>query len=63
MKKKHWYNKLVIKGLRLKLLWVKPYPPKLEVENQRYEAAKIISGMLPTVVVSKHILSPKMYLG
>lgn len=47
-------NKLVIKGLRLKLLWGKPQAPKPEVENQGDEAAKIISGMLPRAVVSQH---------
>ena len=40
--------------------WGNPYPPKVEVETQGYEAANIISGMLPTAVVSKHILSPKI---
>lgn len=47
-------NKLVIKGLRLKLLWGKPQAPKPEVEHQGDDAAKIISGMLPRAVVSQH---------
>uniref|UniRef100_A0A0D6QXK5 C3H1-type domain-containing protein n=1 Tax=Araucaria cunninghamii TaxID=56994 RepID=A0A0D6QXK5_ARACU len=49
-------NKLVIKGLRLKLLWGKPQVPKSEAENQGDEAAKIIAhgGMLPRAIVSQH---------
>eukprot|EP00252_Welwitschia_mirabilis_P015212 TRINITY_DN33464_c0_g1_i1.p1 TRINITY_DN33464_c0_g1~~TRINITY_DN33464_c0_g1_i1.p1 ORF type:complete len:447 (+),score=72.49 TRINITY_DN33464_c0_g1_i1:245-1585(+) len=47
-------NKLVIKGLRLKLLWGKPQVPKPEVENQSEEAAKIIGGMLPRAVISQN---------
>eukprot|EP01018_Ginkgo_biloba_P018682 Gb_31749 [translate_table: standard] len=50
-------NKLVIKGLRLKLMWGKPQVPKAEDESQGGdEAAKIISHscMLPRSVISQH---------
>uniref|UniRef100_A0A0C9RWG2 TSA: Wollemia nobilis Ref_Wollemi_Transcript_8826_1803 transcribed RNA sequence n=1 Tax=Wollemia nobilis TaxID=56998 RepID=A0A0C9RWG2_9CONI len=49
-------NKLVVKGLRLKLLWGKPQVPKPEVENQGDQSTKLIShsGMLPRSIVSQH---------
>lgn len=53
-------NKLVVKGLRLKLLWGKPQAPKVETESQqennsaRQEGliSHTHSGMLPRAVVS-----------
>eukprot|EP01018_Ginkgo_biloba_P018433 Gb_38162 [translate_table: standard] len=55
-------NKLVVKGLRLKLMWGRPQVPKSEVENQGGdEAAKMIShsGMLPRSVISQSQLQPQ----
>lgn len=56
-------NKLVIKGVRLKLMWGKPQAPKPESESQDDEAAKqgVVAhgGMLPRSVVSQqHQLQP-----
>ncbi|KAG6549889.1 hypothetical protein Mapa_008871 [Marchantia paleacea] len=56
----HLANKLVIKGLRLKLMWGKPQLPKPETEGGDDEAGKhnvggILShgGMLPRAVISQ----------
>ncbi|KAJ6309918.1 hypothetical protein OIU76_014792 [Salix suchowensis] len=49
-------NKLVIKGLRLKLMWGRPQAPKPEQESSeeaRQQAAMAHSGMLPRAVVSQ----------
>lgn len=49
-------NKLVIKGLRLKLLWGKPQAPKPDSENPdeaRQQSAVSHSGLLPRAVVSQ----------
>ncbi|XXG56746.1 hypothetical protein AAC387_Pa03g4080 [Persea americana] len=50
-------NKLVIKGLRLKLMWGKPQAPKPESENQGDETARqgmvAHGGMLPRSVISQ----------
>ncbi|PSR86179.1 Zinc finger CCCH domain-containing protein [Actinidia chinensis var. chinensis] len=49
-------NKLVIKGLRLKLMWGRPQAPKPEMEGSdgaRQQAAVAHSGMLPRAVVSQ----------
>lgn len=50
-------NKLVIKGLRLKLMWGKPQAPKSETENQGDDAARqgmvAHGGMLPRSVISQ----------
>ncbi|GKU94911.1 hypothetical protein SLEP1_g8335 [Rubroshorea leprosula] len=49
-------NKLVIKGLRLKLMWGKPQAPKPESETSdgaRQQAAVAHSGMLPRAVISQ----------
>lgn len=49
-------NKLVIKGLRLKLMWGRPQAPKPELESSdeaRQQAAMTHSGMLPRAVVSQ----------
>ncbi|GMH03929.1 hypothetical protein Nepgr_005768 [Nepenthes gracilis] len=50
-------NKLVIKGLRLKLMWGRPQQPKLEtdgVEEARQAAAVVAhSGLLPRAVISQ----------
>ncbi|CAK9165414.1 unnamed protein product [Ilex paraguariensis] len=55
-------NKLVIKGLRLKLLWGRPQAPKPEFEDEaRQQAAVAHSGMLPRAVISQqqnHLLQP-----
>lgn len=53
-------NKLVVKGLRLKLLWGKPQTPKVESESQQDNTAArqeglvshTHSGMLPRAVIS-----------
>ncbi|GKU98803.1 hypothetical protein SLEP1_g11753 [Rubroshorea leprosula] len=50
-------NKLVIKGLRLKLMWGKPQAPRLEAETSdgtRQLAAVTHGGMLPRAVISQH---------
>ncbi|XP_075511190.1 zinc finger CCCH domain-containing protein 40-like [Primulina tabacum] len=49
-------NKLVIKGLRLKLLWGKPQAPKPESEGSdqaSQQAAVAHSGLLPRAVISQ----------
>ncbi|XP_055801142.1 zinc finger CCCH domain-containing protein 49-like [Solanum dulcamara] len=49
-------NKLVIKGLRLKLLWGRPQAPKPETElsdEVRQQAAVTHSGLLPRAVISQ----------
>ncbi|KAI3445592.1 hypothetical protein Pfo_002257 [Paulownia fortunei] len=49
-------NKLVIKGLRLKLLWGRPQVPKPESEGSdeaRQQAAVAHSGLLPRAVISQ----------
>ncbi|XP_011032293.1 PREDICTED: zinc finger CCCH domain-containing protein 40-like [Populus euphratica] len=49
-------NRLVIKGLRLKLMWGRPQAPKPEMESSdeaRQQAAMAHSGMLPRAVVSQ----------
>lgn len=50
-------NKLVVKGLRLKLLWGKPQAPKSEGEGQGEEATKqgfvAHGGLLPRSVISQ----------
>jgi len=49
-------NRLVIKGLRLKLMWGRPQAPKPESESSdeaRQQAAMAHSGMLPRAVVSQ----------
>lgn len=54
-------NKLVIKGLRLKLLWGRPQVPKpeSEVSNEaRQQAALTHSGLLPRAVISQQQNQP-----
>ncbi|KAL2536974.1 Zinc finger CCCH domain-containing protein 4 [Forsythia ovata] len=54
-------NKLVIKGLRLKLLWGRPQAPKLESEasdEARQQAAVAHSGLLPRAVISQQQNQP-----
>ncbi|GAB2301673.1 hypothetical protein Dimus_035704 [Dionaea muscipula] len=49
-------NKLVIKGLRLKLMWGRPQQPKPEMdssEEARQAAATAHSGLLPRAVISQ----------
>ncbi|KAJ9698597.1 hypothetical protein PVL29_007592 [Vitis rotundifolia] len=49
-------NKLVIKGLRLKLMWGRPQAPKPEGESSeeaRQQAALAHGGMLPRAVISQ----------
>ncbi|KAG4212217.1 hypothetical protein ERO13_A02G151000v2 [Gossypium hirsutum] len=49
-------SKLVIKGLRLKLMWGKPQAPRPESETSdgsRQQAAVAHSGMLPRAVISQ----------
>ncbi|KAA8549359.1 hypothetical protein F0562_001043 [Nyssa sinensis] len=49
-------NKLVIKGLRLKLMWGRPQAPKPEAEGSdeaRQQAAVAHSGLLPRAVISQ----------
>ncbi|XP_030964213.1 zinc finger CCCH domain-containing protein 49-like [Quercus lobata] len=49
-------NKLVIKGLRLKLMWGRPQAPKPESEGSdeaRQQPAVAHSGMLPRAVISQ----------
>ncbi|KAK9268995.1 hypothetical protein L1049_000762 [Liquidambar formosana] len=49
-------NKLVIKGLRLKLMWGRPQVPKPESEisdEARQQAAVAHSGLLPRAVISQ----------
>ena len=49
-------NRLVIKGLRLKLMWGKPQAPKPESEaseEARQQAAVAHSGLLPRAVISQ----------
>ncbi|GFZ01652.1 CCCH-type zinc fingerfamily protein with RNA-binding domain-containing protein [Actinidia rufa] len=49
-------NKLVVKGLRLKLMWGRPQAPKPETEGSdgaRQQAAVAHSGMLPRAVISQ----------
>ncbi|XP_073267567.1 LOW QUALITY PROTEIN: zinc finger CCCH domain-containing protein 49-like [Populus alba] len=59
-------NRLVIKGLRLKLMWGRPQAPKPELESSdeaRQQAAMAHSGMLPRAVVSQqhnHLNPPGM---
>ncbi|KAL4183569.1 hypothetical protein AMTRI_Chr11g155760 [Amborella trichopoda] len=56
-------NKLVIKGLRLKLMWGKPQAPKPEDETQDEEAMKqgVVShgGLLPRAVISQQQSQPQ----
>lgn len=54
-------NRLVIKGLRLKLLWGRPQVPKAESEvsdEARQQAALTHSGLLPRAVVSQQQNQP-----
>ncbi|XP_016432653.1 zinc finger CCCH domain-containing protein 49-like [Nicotiana tabacum] len=54
-------NKLVIKGLRLKLLWGRPQAPKPESEvpnEARQQAAVTHSGLLPRAVISQQQNQP-----
>lgn len=48
-------NKLVIKGLRLKLMWGRPQAPKSESEgsDEARQAAVAHSGLLPRAVISQ----------
>ncbi|XP_023525004.1 zinc finger CCCH domain-containing protein 40-like [Cucurbita pepo subsp. pepo] len=48
-------NKLVVKGLRLKLMWGRPQAPKPESEgsDEAKQAAVAHSGMLPRAVISQ----------
>ncbi|XP_031382656.1 zinc finger CCCH domain-containing protein 49-like [Punica granatum] len=47
-------NKLVIKGLRLKLMWGRPQAPKPESEGSEAAARQVAhSGMLPRAVISQ----------
>ncbi|XP_048233022.1 zinc finger CCCH domain-containing protein 40 [Ricinus communis] len=49
-------NKLVIKGLRLKLMWGRPQAPRPELEGTeeaRQQAAVAHGGMLPRAVISQ----------
>ncbi|XP_030524248.1 zinc finger CCCH domain-containing protein 49 [Rhodamnia argentea] len=49
-------NKLVIKGLRLKLMWGRPQAPKPETEGSevaRQQTAVAHSGLLPRAVISQ----------
>ncbi|KMT13190.1 hypothetical protein BVRB_4g085950 isoform B [Beta vulgaris subsp. vulgaris] len=49
-------NKLVIKGLRLKLMWGRPQQPKPETdgaEQAKQQAAVAHSGMLPRALISQ----------
>lgn len=49
-------NKLVIKGLRLKLMWGRPQAPKPESEGSdeaRQQAAVAHSGLLPRAIISQ----------
>ncbi|XP_068668352.1 zinc finger CCCH domain-containing protein 40-like [Aristolochia californica] len=47
-------NKLVINGLRLKLMWGRPQAPKPETENQDNMAGSVAhGGMLPRAVISQ----------
>ncbi|XWS71615.1 hypothetical protein CRYUN_Cryun03dG0153100 [Craigia yunnanensis] len=49
-------NKLVIKGMRLKLMWGQPQVPKPESETSkgaRQQAVVAHSGMLPRAVISQ----------
>ncbi|KAK2966102.1 hypothetical protein RJ640_025598 [Escallonia rubra] len=48
-------NKLVIKGLRLKLMWGRPQAPKpeLEVPDEARQQAVTHSGLLPRAVISQ----------
>ncbi|KAK4769122.1 hypothetical protein SAY86_027272 [Trapa natans] len=47
-------NKLVIKGLRLKLMWGRPQAPKPESEGSEVTARQVAhSGMLPRAVISQ----------
>ncbi|XP_057532594.1 zinc finger CCCH domain-containing protein 49-like [Amaranthus tricolor] len=58
-------NKLVIKGLRLKLMWGRPQQPKPELdgdEHAKQQAAVAHSGMLPRSVISQqqsHLHPPR----
>ncbi|PIN08068.1 putative RNA-binding protein (RRM superfamily) [Handroanthus impetiginosus] len=54
-------NKLVIKGLRLKLLWGRPQAPKLDSEGPdegKQQAAVTHSGLLPRAVISQQQSQP-----
>lgn len=47
-------NKLVIKGLRLKLMWGRPQAPKPESDGSEASARQVThSGMLPRAVISQ----------
>ncbi|KAK9069628.1 hypothetical protein SSX86_011532 [Deinandra increscens subsp. villosa] len=54
-------NKLVIKGLRLKLMWGRPQVSKLEGEIGSHEASQHAvahSGLLPRAVISHQMVQP-----
>ncbi|KAK6919854.1 RNA recognition motif domain [Dillenia turbinata] len=53
-------NKLVIKGLRLKLMWGRPQAPKSETEvsEEGQQAALAHGGMLPRAVISQQQNQP-----
>ncbi|XP_047981213.1 zinc finger CCCH domain-containing protein 40-like [Salvia hispanica] len=54
-------NKLVIKGLRMKLLWGRPQAPKLDSEGSdeaKQQAAVTHSGLLPRAVISQQQNQP-----
>ncbi|KAM7257346.1 hypothetical protein ACFE04_013087 [Oxalis oulophora] len=46
-------NKLVIKGMRLKLTWVRPQAPKPEGESSGQQVALTHGGLLPRAVISQ----------
>ncbi|KAK4491263.1 hypothetical protein RD792_001999 [Penstemon davidsonii] len=59
-------NKLVIKGLRMKLLWGRPQAPKPESEGSdeaRQQAAVAHSGLLPRAVISQQQNQPMQHPG
>lgn len=54
-------NKLVVKGLRLKLLWGRPQAPKPELEGSdeaKQQQAVTHSGLLPRAVISQQQNQP-----
>ncbi|KAI7757374.1 hypothetical protein M8C21_001392, partial [Ambrosia artemisiifolia] len=46
-------NRLVIKGLRLKLMWGRPQAPKVDGESDEARQAVAHSGLLPRAVISQ----------
>ncbi|ONK79445.1 uncharacterized protein A4U43_C01F6440 [Asparagus officinalis] len=50
-------NKLVIKGLRLKLMWGKPQAPKPEEETSTDQGLVAHAGLLPRAVISQQQVS------